>query len=105
MKNYIEAGNTMDWHNSTAKDVVSGQIVAVKDTFGIASAKIAAGEAGVLLTAGVFELPKDAVEILQGKAVNFADGKVTTAAGGQPIGKAWKLAAVTDSTCWVRLGA
>ncbi len=104
MKNYIEAGNTLDWTNSTTADVSSGDLVVVGDLVGVASGNIAAGGEGVLLTAGVFEIPKDTTEIAQGKTVYFSSGKATATSGSPIAGKAWKLAAKADATCWVRLG-
>lgn len=105
MKNFIEAGHTLDWTNSTTADVSSGDLVVVGDLVGVASGNIAVGGEGVLFTSGVYELPKDTTEIAQGKTAYVSSGKVTATTGTPVAGKAWKLAAKTDATCWVRLGS
>lgn len=104
MKNYIAAGNTLDWTNGTTAEVSSGDLVVVGDVVGVASGDIAVGGEGVLFTSGVYELPKDTTDISQGKTVYAASGKITATTGSPVAGKAWKLAAKTDETCWVRLG-
>lgn len=107
MKNYIEAGNTLDWTNGTGKEVVSGGIVVVGDLVAIAAGNIAADQDGVLYTSGVFELPKDTAAISLGKKVYSAGGKITSTAGsGNPVaGVAWADAAAADTACLVRLGS
>jgi predicted RecA/RadA family phage recombinase len=57
-KNYYQDGSTMDWHNGTSKDVVSGQPVIVGALIGIAQHDIPVDADGVLMMAGVFTLPK-----------------------------------------------
>ncbi|MDZ5641657.1 DUF2190 family protein [Enterobacter sp. A103] len=64
-KNYYEDGHTMDWHNSTGKDVVSGQPVTVGAITGVAQHDIPNGTHGVLMMTGVFVLPKVAAETWQ----------------------------------------
>ncbi|MEZ2586141.1 DUF2190 family protein [Kluyvera intermedia] len=64
-KNYYQDGNTMDWHNGTAKAVVSGQPVVVGAITGIAQHDIPVDSDGVLMMTGVFVLPKVASETWQ----------------------------------------
>lgn len=56
--NYYQDGTTMDWSNSTGKDVKSGEPVAVGQFMGVAHGDIPDGGEGVLHTTGVFVLPK-----------------------------------------------
>lgn len=55
----------MDWHNGTAKAVVSGQPVVVGAITGIAQHDIPVDSDGVLMMTGVFVLPKVASETWQ----------------------------------------
>jgi predicted RecA/RadA family phage recombinase len=78
-KNYYEDGNTMDWHNSTGKDVVSGQPVVVGAVVGVAHHDIPNDGTGVLVMTGVFVLPKVDTETWARGARLWltADGKLT----------------------------
>lgn len=96
-KNYYEDGNTMDWHNSTGKDVVSGQPVIVGAITGVAQHDIPDGTHGVLMMTGVFILPKvDAETWARGARLWLtADGKLT----GQE--KAGQTANTFIGTSWI----
>nr|SAY44346.1 Uncharacterised protein [Serratia marcescens] len=57
-KNLQQDGTTLDYENTSAKLIESGQPVAVGGIVGVAHADIPAGSWGVLHTVGVFVLPK-----------------------------------------------
>lgn len=110
-KNYYQDGNTMDWHNGTAKAVVSGQPVVVGAITGIAQHDIAVGSDGVLMMTGVFVLPKVASETWQRGARLWLtkDGKLTVSAkdgtdDNALAGTAWITTNASDSEGRVRLG-
>lgn len=114
-KNYVEDGHTMDWTNTSDKTVASGDLVVVGTLCGVAAGDIVPGADGVLLTTGVFTLPKVEVEVTAGAALFIsADGILTTASttageGEEPatenlrVGTAWADAAAADKTVAVRL--
>ena len=114
-KNYVEDGHTIDWTNSTDKDVVSGDLVVQGVLCGVAAGNIPVGGNGVLLTSGVFSLPKAAQEVSLGAAIFVSsDGVLTpesstengdagTATGNMRVGTAWAAAAAADATVAVRL--
>ncbi|MBF0035804.1 DUF2190 family protein [Citrobacter freundii] len=112
-KNYIEDGNTMDWTNDSGADVLSGSLVVIGDTCGVAAGDISKDAPGVLLMTGVFELTKSGtVTFLQGDKLFVVSGAISPVAdnGATPpipnpfAGTAWKDALAADAKCWVRLG-
>jgi predicted RecA/RadA family phage recombinase len=111
-KNYYEDGNTMDWHNSTGKDVVSGQPVAVGAVVGVANHDIPSDAHGVLMMTGVFVLPKVDTETWARGARLWlsADGKLTAldkdtnAKANTYIGTSWITTDPGTPEGHVRLG-
>lgn len=108
-KNYYEDGNTMDWSNSTGRDVLSGQAVAVGNITGVAHGDIPDGGRGVLHMAGVFVLPKVQGETWQRGARLWlnADGLLTAEApaeNGVVAGTAWITNNPGEDETRVRLG-
>ena len=108
-KNYQQDGNTLDFQNSGATDIHSGDAVLSGLLVGVAHDDIPAGLWGVLHTTGVFVLPKAAEEVTVGQKLYFADGKLTAEAGESatpnPLaGTAWAAAAADVDAVPVRLG-
>ncbi len=110
-KNYYQDGNTMDWHNGTAKAVVSGQPVIVGAITGIAQHDIAIDSDGVLMMTGVFVLPKVATETWQRGARLWLtkDGKLSANAkdgtdDNAVAGTAWITTNANEPEGRVRLG-
>lgn len=113
-KNYYEDGNTMDWSNSTGKDVSSGDPVPVGAVTGVALGDIPNGGDGVLSMTGVWILPKNGADTWDrgdklylipgtGLVTNLEDD----GAGGDPYpvaGTAWVSINPADKECRVRLG-
>ncbi|HBC7448642.1 DUF2190 family protein [Serratia marcescens] len=112
--NLQQDGTTLDWHNTTAETVLSGQPVAVGGLVGVAHNDIPAGLWGVLHTVGVFVLPKvadetwavgdkvylDATGALTAKATDGAE-----AAAAFPLaGSAWSAGEAGQEDAPVRLG-
>ena len=56
--NYVQPGNIITWTNGTGTAVVSGQVVVVGQTLGVALVDIANGAAGSVAIEGVFSVPK-----------------------------------------------
>lgn len=114
-KNYVEDGHTMDWTNTTDQAVASGDLVVQGVLCGVAASDIPAGGQGVLLTSGVFTLPKAAVDVTAGAALYMsADGALTTEASAGSsddgtatdnlrVGTAWADAAAADASVAMRL--
>lgn len=99
----------MDWSNSTGKDVVSGQAVAVGNITGVSHGDISAGSEGVLHMAGVFILPKVADEVWPRGAKLYlnADGLLTAVvpdADAVVAGTAWITSGAGEADSHVRLG-
>lgn len=57
-KNFVSRGVTMDYKNSGTEVIPAGTVVPLAGMIGIAETDIAPGKVGVLLTEGVFRLPK-----------------------------------------------
>ncbi|MFQ3396300.1 DUF2190 family protein [Enterobacter mori] len=109
-KNYIEDGDSIDWTNTTGAVVHSGDLVVVGNLCGVAVGDIPADAPGVLITTGVFSLPKAQEDITLGAALYVADGMLTVSAGDADaglnvrVGTAWADAAAAEATVAVRLG-
>lgn len=113
-KNLQQNGTTLDYENTSAKLIESGQPVAVGGIVGVAHADIPAGAWGVLHTVGVFVLPKvadetwavgdkvylDATGALTAKATDGAE----TAAALPLAGSAWSAGEAGQEDAPVRLG-
>ncbi|WP_208350399.1 DUF2190 family protein [Pseudaestuariivita rosea] len=83
MKNYVQAGENITVTAEAA--ATSGDGVRVGTLFGIASGVAEIGDSLVLVTEGVFEMPKVATDDMAvGAAVYWrsSDGLVTTTASG-----------------------
>ncbi|WP_313752533.1 DUF2190 family protein [Mixta calida] len=107
--NYQQDGKTLDYQNTGASNIHSGDAVAVGALVGVAHDDIPAGHQGVLHTAGVFVLPKAAEAVTVGQKLYLADGKLTAAAGAAETpntlaGTAWADADASEATVPVRLG-
>ena len=105
MRNYIQAGENITVTADAA--ATSGEGVKVENLFGIASGDAEIGDPLVLVTQGVFEMPKVAADdIALGATVYWrsSDGLVTiTASGNTKIGVAVSAAGNPSSAVRVRL--
>ncbi|MGQ6036559.1 DUF2190 family protein [Serratia sp. IR-2025] len=112
--NLQQDGTTLDWHNTTAETVLSGQPVAVGGLVGVAHNDIPAGLWGVLHMVGVFVLPKLADETWKaGDKLHLdATGSLTAKSGdggadavASPLaGSAWSDVEAGQESAPVRLG-
>lgn len=105
MRNFVQPGDNLTVTAVAAAS--SGDGVKLGNLFGIASGDAAIGEPLVLVTTGVFELPKVSTdELAVGDAVYFrtSDGAVTsTATGNTKIGVAVSAAGNPSASVRVRL--
>ena len=93
-------------NHTPAADIKGGDLVLFPAMVAVAAVDIKAGKTGVLVTEGVFELPKDATALAQGQAVFAkADGSVsaTSGAGDLQAGVAWADAAGNDGGALVKI--
>ena len=87
--NYVQPGNIITWTNGTGTAVVSGQVVAVGQTLGVALVNIANGAAGSVAIEGVFSVPKVSAAVIAAgesltwdvSAAAFDDNAATPATG------------------------
>ncbi len=106
---YVESGCAIDF--TPAADVALGEVLIQGDLLGVAMREIKAGELGVLVVEGVFDLPKASgagTQIVAGSRVfwNEATKLATPADGGganKLAGKSVALAGDNDITVRVRL--
>lgn len=56
--NFVQPGDVITWTNATGAAVVSGQVVVVGATLGVALVDIAIGASGSVRVEGVFSVPK-----------------------------------------------
>ena len=105
MRNYVQAGDKITV--TAAAAAASGDGVKIGTLFGIASGDAAIGDQLVLVTAGVFDMPKVAADdITLGAAVYLraSDGLVTTTASGNTkVGVAVSAAGNGAASVRVRL--
>lgn len=105
MRNFVQPGDNLTVTAAAAAS--SGDGVKLGNLFGIASGDAAIGGPLVLVTTGVFELPKVSTdELAVGDAVYFrtSDGAVTgTASGNSKIGVAVSAAGNPSASVRVRL--
>ena len=105
MRNYVQAGDKITV--TAAAAAASGDGVKIGTLFGIASGDAAIGDPLVLVTAGVFDMPKVAADdITLGAAVYWraSDGLVTTTASGNTkVGVAVSAAGNGAASVRVRL--
>lgn len=105
MRNYVQAGDKITV--TAAAAAASGEGVKIGTLFGIASGDAAIGDPLVLVTAGVFDMPKVAADdITLGAAVYWraSDGLVTvTASGNTKVGVAVSAAGNGAASVRVRL--
>ena len=89
MKNYVQPGQHIDI--VAPAGVSSGEAILVGDLFGVCMADAASGESVVLVTEGVFELPKETgVAFAQGEKVYWDAGtkKIDGDSGNPHVGYA-----------------
>lgn len=105
MRNFVQPGDNVTVTAVAAAS--SGDGVKLGNLFGIASGDVAIGDPLVLVTTGVFELPKVSTdELAVGDAIYFrtSDGAVTgTATGNTKIGVAVSAAGNPSASVRVRL--
>lgn len=92
MKNFIAHGDMVPFTASGA-DVASGEGVLSGSLFGVAAGDVTDGEAGVMKTTGVFQLPKVGSQAWAvGAKVYWTSGgaATTTASGNTLIGTAFE---------------
>jgi predicted RecA/RadA family phage recombinase len=88
-KTYVQPGDAITWTNGTGSAVVSGQVVKVGQTLGVALVDIANGASGEVAVEGVFTVPKvSGAVISQGEMIMwdvsagaFDDNAATPATG------------------------
>ena len=88
MKNYVSAGSTLTFTNSTAAAIASGAGVVLGTIFGIANGPVAVGAEGVLNLVGEYEMPKAGAQAWAlGAAIywNATTGVATTVASGSTL--------------------
>lgn len=104
MKNYTRDGNTVDYTNAGSA-IVSGQIVVMGHTIGVAAGDIATGETGAVYIRGQFLVPKvNGAVFVQGEkliydvsAGKFDDSAATPATGDITGGAIAAVAGVTST--------
>lgn len=105
MKNYIQRGENITV--AAAEDATSGGGVLLGSLFGVASGDAAVGESLVLVTAGVFDMPKVATDdISVGEPIFWDDvAKLVTVdgTGNTRIGVAVSAAGNPSGSVRVRL--
>jgi predicted RecA/RadA family phage recombinase len=87
--NYVGEGKSELWTNGTGENVVSGQVVVIGETLGVALVDIANGASGTVQTEGVFTVPKVTAAVIgQGESLvwdssvgKFDDNAATPASG------------------------
>ena len=113
MKNYIREGKTLTWTNGTGSDVAAGQMVIVGSMLAVAFVSIAQSEEGELSIEGIYELPKNAADVItQGMALTHDVANAVlrdssyTALAGDVVGSviAESDAAGTTTTVRVKVG-
>lgn len=88
-KNYVQAGEVVDFTNGTGSDIASGDVVPMGSLIGVAITDIPDGETGAVGVEGVWEMPKvSAAVIAAGETVTwdasagaFDDNQATPATG------------------------
>lgn len=116
MKNAVAPGETIPWTNTSGSNVVSGQIVAMGHTLGVAVVDIPTGGTGTVRIDGAVTAPKvSAAVFVQGEKLvwdisandgkgAFDDSAATPAAGDITGGAiARKAGANLETTCEVIL--
>lgn len=105
MKNFIQKGNTLTL--LLAAGAVAGQAVLVGKIFGVAVADVAAGDAGEVVTEGVFELPALGTDVAAQGAILYWDAGnsrlTTTAAGNTRVGVAVEAKANGAATAVIKI--
>lgn len=104
MKNFIADGKVIEVTATAA--ITSGEAVVIGDTVGVAIISGAIGDKVSCAQEGVYELPKAAGAIAQGKKCYFvvADKNITGTAGSNIFaGYAYEGAAAADATVKVKL--
>lgn len=94
--------------HTPAAEVAAGAVVLQGALLGVAATILPAGEAGALVTSGVFEVPKAAEAFSAGDAVywDVADSNVNSSAtGNTAFGRVIEAAASGDSHCRVVFSA
>lgn len=106
MRNFIQAGHNIDITAPTG-GISSGDGVLIGSLFGVAQHDAAEGEAGVMTTTGVFEMPKLSTAVIAaGGKVSWDDSNARCDAPGTgkyPIGVAIEAAGNGAATVKVRL--
>ncbi len=105
MKNFIHEGRTLSF-TAPEGGVDSGVPAKVGDIIGIPAITAPAGAPFELYVEGVYELPKGAIAITEGKKVYWdatAQAVTTTATGNTLIGHAAQAAAEAGVSVRVRL--
>lgn len=108
--NFVTEGDIFTWTNSTGSAVVSGQVVKVGQTLGIAAVAIANGASGSVYLEGVFTVPKvTAAVIAQGDPVLWDvsagkfDVKTATPATGDVSNAAIAFEAAGSSATTIKI--
>ena len=111
-KNYVQAGEVVDFTNGTGSDIASGDVVPMGSLIGVAITDIPDGATGAVGVEGVWELPKvESAVIGAGETVNwdasagaFDDNQATPATGDRSGGCVAVAAADNgDTTVLVKL--
>lgn len=112
MRNFVEEGEVKDWTNDSGGDVVSGQVVKMSHTLGIAVTDIASGAVGAVRVQGVYTVPKVTAavfavgeKLLWDVSAGKFDDAAATPATGDVMGAAvaWKAGANLETECQILL--
>lgn len=84
MARYVQPGKAIEYTNASEETIRYGDVVALTNCIGVASADIAPGETGVIELSGVYEMPADtSAAFTQGQKLYWdASGKKVTATEG-----------------------
>ena len=103
---YWQIGRKIDYVNAGTEKIEYGSIIPLVERIAVAGAEIPAGEKGILITEGVFEMPKAAEEVAIGTSLYYdkTNGNVTaTSTNNVPAGWAVEPAGVSDGTVKIKI--
>lgn len=96
------AGQIDSVDHVAASDITSGDVVEMADVTGVALGTVPTGDSVAVAVTGTFSLPKGAITLAQGAAVDW-DGSEVIATAGSKIGYVRAAAASGDATVDVTL--
>lgn len=102
---YWQKGESINFVNTTEKEIEANTIIPFGKRLGIAGTIIIPGETGTLIMCGVFEVPKGEGEITEGTMLYYDPDTQTVTATEKDIiaGYAVKTAAASETTIAIKL--